>query len=85
MKRVRRKRRKSKFAIDNAKIGSTLRIRLPNDYMRNITDYDPDKEQKLKQWCVDKALSVTTLNQDGNTVMPDIIKTAHKIYDWVSK
>lgn len=95
MKRVRRKT--TKFGIKGAKIGSKLRIRLPkmtiDEYanklaipsMFNLTNYDPDKEQKLKQWCVEQALQVVKLDVDGNKIQPDIIKTAQKIYDWVTK
>ena len=73
------KKRKSK-SIKRDKITNMLPFN-----MSCLTDYDPDKTEKLKQWCIEQALHVTTINQDGNTVMPEIIRTALKIYDWVTK
>lgn len=69
--------------IEGAKIGSQLRIRLPSMY--SVTDYDPDKTLNLKKWAIQEAQSVKVLDQDGNSIQPDIIKTAQKIYNWVTK
>ena len=88
MKKRKKPKRKvidKSFKIAGGKIASALRIRLPNDYMHSITNYDPDKTQKLKQWAVEQAQLIRVKDQDGNLVQPEIIKTAQKIYDWVIK
>lgn len=39
----------------------------------------------LKQWCVEQALKVNELDENGQLIQPDVIKTAEKIYNWVKK
>lgn len=71
------------FKIPNAKIGSTLRIRLPSEYsMTREINY---QDRELKKWCIEQSQSRITLNEDGNVVQLDIVKTAQEIYDWVNK
>lgn len=75
------KKAKQKFdelgKIPGAKIGSMLRIRLPNDYVVSPSGID---KVMLKKWCVEQAHHITI---DDDTV--HIINSAEKLYDWVSK
>lgn len=51
--------------------------------LADFVPYNPNRD--LKKWCVEQALRVTELDSDGNMVQPDLIPTAQKIYDWVTK
>lgn len=79
--------------INNA-LKNTGKINLNKDFgkmampsMYAISDYIPGfgTVKEMRKWCVEQALQVTIMNDDGMTVQPDVIKTAQKIYDWVTK
>lgn len=39
----------------------------------------------LKKWCIERAIQRSIIDQNGNSIQPDIIKEAQKIYDWIKK
>lgn len=81
------KRRSKVKAVKGLNVGDKLRIKLPEYYagFQNLTDYNPKEAIDLKKWCVEQALRVTILDEDGNIIQPNVIKIAQKIYDWVNK